>query len=117
MRVKVSASGDYVYPDLVASCDPQFEGEVTDSLLTPVLIVEVLSESTEAQDRGKKFALYRRLESLREYVLISPRRPLVELYVREGSCWWFRAVDDLEASITLASLGMKIRYDVSTPKP
>ena len=49
-----------------------------------MLIIEVLSDSTEQQDRGKKFALYRGIESLREYVLVSSKKPLVEQYVREG---------------------------------
>jgi Uma2 family endonuclease len=108
MRVKVIASGDYVYPDLVVSCDPQFEDEMVDTLLTPVLVLEVLSEFTEAHDRGKKFSLYRRIDTLREYVLISQWRPLVEQYVREGAFWRLRVMDDGEASITLASVGFEI---------
>ncbi len=108
MRVKVSASGDYVYPDVVVSCDPQFEDGTFDNLLTPVLIIEVLSDSTEPHDRGKKFSLYRRIESLREYVLLSQKEPLVERYAREGDFWQFSSVEDLDASLVLASLGMEI---------
>lgn len=81
MRVKVSETGMYTYPDIVAVCgEPRFEDAAVDTLLNPVLIVEVLSESTERHDRGAKFTHYRSLASLREYWLISqtlmPRRTL-----------------------------------------
>src|SRR4051812_40698878 len=70
MRVRVSSTGLYTYPDVVAVCDkPQFADEVTDTLLNPVLVVEVLSPSTEAYDRGRKFDHYKTIESLREYLL------------------------------------------------
>src|SRR5438094_497025 len=66
----------YTYPDLVALCDPpQFEDSEFDTLLNPALIIEVLSKSTEAYDRGKKFTWYRELSSLTEYVLISQEEP------------------------------------------
>lgn len=72
LRVKVTATGLYSYPDVVAVCgEPRFEAEELDTLLNLDVIVEVLSESTEAYDRGKKAAPYRRQESLKEYVLIA----------------------------------------------
>jgi Uma2 family endonuclease len=108
MRVKVSESGDYVYPDVAVSCDPQFEDHWGDILVTPVLIIEVLSDSTEQHDRGKKFSLYRRIETLREYVLISQKEPFVERYVREGEFWQFSSVEDLDAVLVLASVGLEI---------
>ncbi|HYW11904.1 MAG TPA: Uma2 family endonuclease [Longimicrobium sp.] len=83
-RVKVSASGDYLFPDVAVSCDPQFEDRASDNLLNPVLIIEVLSDSTEGYDRRKKFDLYRRIESLREYVLVSQKEPCAERHVRRG---------------------------------
>jgi Uma2 family endonuclease len=108
MRVKISESGDYVYPDVVVSCEPKFEDENFDNLLTPLLIIEVLSDSTEHYDRGKKFGLYRRIESLREYVLISQKEPVIERYLREGEFWQFSTVDGLDASLLLASVGLQI---------
>ncbi|WP_420126055.1 Uma2 family endonuclease [Longimicrobium sp.] len=108
MKVKVGASGRYVYPDLCVSCAPRFEDGNADVLLTPVLIIEVLSESTEKYDRGEKFTHYRRIESLREYVLFSQKECLVERYVRDGDFWQFNSVDDLDASLELTSLGIKI---------
>jgi Uma2 family endonuclease len=79
-----------------------------DVLLNPVLIIEVLSDSTEKYDRGEKFFHYRRVESLREYVLVSQAECLVERYVREGDFWRFTSVDDLEGSLVLASLEVEI---------
>jgi Uma2 family endonuclease len=108
LRVKVSTSGDYVYPDLVVSCNPEFDDEHFDNLLTPVLIIEVLSNSTERHDRGAKFSLYRRIETLREYVLISQTEPRVERHVREGDFWRFSAVEGLDASLALDSVDLEI---------
>jgi Uma2 family endonuclease len=72
MRVKVSETGMYTYPDVVVACGtPAFEDAYVDTLLNPTVIIEVLSPSTEAYDRGEKFAHYRRLPSLREYLLIA----------------------------------------------
>lgn len=106
-RVKVSATTDYLYPDVIVSCDPQFEAEGNDNLLTPVLIVEVLSDSTERRDREKKLLLYKRIETLREYVMIS-QKVLVEQYVRQGDLWPRSQVTDLEGSLVLASVGLEI---------
>lgn len=108
MRVKASSRGDYVYPDVVVACDPQFEDGVFDTLVNPVAIMEVLSDSTESYDRGEKFALYRRIETLREYVLLSQKEVLVEQYVREGDLWHCTTIDDLDGSLALVSLGVEI---------
>jgi Uma2 family endonuclease len=108
MRVKVNASGDYVYPDIAVACEPEFEDDTFDNLLTPVLIIEVLSDSTEKHDREKKFSLYRRIDTLREYVLISQKETLVERYVREGDFWQLSSLEELDASLVLASVGLEI---------
>jgi Uma2 family endonuclease len=89
MRVFVPATGFYTYPDLVVVCgEPEFPGDVFDTLLNPVLIVEILSETTESYDRGKKFMHCRSIESLREYVLISQDEALIEKYVKSGDGFW-----------------------------
>lgn len=89
MRVRIEAANAGKYPDLVALCEvPRFHDERRDLLLNPTLIVEVLSRSTEAYDRGGKFAIYRRLPSLDEYVLVSQDRPLVEVYTRQPNGRW-----------------------------
>jgi Uma2 family endonuclease len=97
MRVKVSPTGAYVYPDVTVACgEPEFEDAHVDTLLNPTLIVEVLSPSTEAYDRGIKFAWYRQLLSVRECLFVSQDRPLVERFVRKGDSWAFTEHSGLE---------------------
>ncbi len=89
MRVKISPTGLYTYPDVTVVCGAaQFEDTQQDTLLNPTLIVEVLSESTEAYDRGGKFAHYRKLASLIEYVLIPQTKPDIEHYIRQPDNRW-----------------------------
>jgi len=89
MRVKVSSTGLYTYPDVVALCgEPRFDDEQKDTLLNPTLIVEVLSSSTEAYDRGGKFGHYRKLTSLAEYVLVSQEEAHIEHYMRQSDNQW-----------------------------
>lgn len=109
MRVKVSETGMYTYPDVIALCGaPAFEDAHVDTLLNPNVIVEVLSASTERYDRGEKFAHYRRLGSLQEYVLVAQDRVRVEHYRRQGEQWLLTEVADLEASLELPTLGCSI---------
>lgn len=101
-RVKVEATGLYTYPDVVVVCgEPQFEEGAEGTLLNPTLLIEVLSPSTEGYDRGTKFAHYRRLESLREYLLVAQDRPRVERHLRRGDVWELSEFDGLEAVLTL----------------
>jgi Uma2 family endonuclease len=107
MRVKVSETGLYAYPDVVVVCgEPQFEDEHRDTLLNPTAIVEVLSPSTEAYDRGEKFAHYQGLGSLREYVLIAQDRYRVEQYVwqQEGQ-WLYSEVRGPGEAVHLPAIG------------
>jgi Uma2 family endonuclease len=106
MRVKVSPTGLYTYPDITVVCgEAQFEDNQQDTLLNPTLIVEVLSESTEAYDRGGKFAHYRKLESLMEYVLIAQTKPHIEHYVRQPDTRWLLAeAERLPDTIHLPSI-------------
>ena len=106
MRLKVQATGLFTYPDLSVVCgDPEFEYDKGDVLVNPDVIVEVLSESTEAYDRGKKFEHYRQIPSLKEYVLIAQDRVSVEVFSRTGADeWTLRAAQDLRASMALDSI-------------
>jgi Uma2 family endonuclease len=105
MRVLVSPTGLYTYPDVTAVCGvPRFEDSEVDTLLNPNLIVEVLSPLTEAYDRGKKFAHYRRLESLREYVMIAQDQVHVERYTRQGDDWLLTELRRLEDTLRLESI-------------
>jgi Uma2 family endonuclease len=89
MRVKVSATGLYTYPDVVALCGKaRFDDDYQDTLLNPTVIVEVLSPSPEAYDRDDKFGHYRKLASLAEYVLISQEKVHIEHYVRQSNNQW-----------------------------
>jgi Uma2 family endonuclease len=110
MRVRVSATGLYTYPDIiVVSDEPQFLDETRDTLLNPSLIVEVLSPSTEAYDRGRKFEHYRSVESLSEYLLVSAERVSAELYTRQpDGRWMLTAASRLEDSLDLQSAGVHL---------
>lgn len=110
MRVLVSAAGLYTYPDVSVACgEPEFSDSKGDVLLNPLVIVEVLSDSTEAYDRGAKFALYQRLASLQEYVLVSQNTPQVETYVRQaGGTWLYSRVDAFDGEIVLETLACRL---------
>lgn len=87
MRVKIETG--YVYPDIAISCgDAKFEDNAFDTLINPVVIMEILSESTEAFDRGKKFAYYRTISTLQEYLLVSQDEYHVEQYIRREYGKW-----------------------------
>ncbi len=105
MRVKVIATGLYSYPDVVAVCgEMHFDDAQRDTLANPDVIVEVLSPSTEAYDRGEKFAHYRRLSSLTEYVLIAQDKVRVERYLRQAAGWVLTEMSDLDSRLTLVSI-------------
>lgn len=121
MRVKAAEARSYHYPDIVVVCGvPQFEDEQVDTLLNPTLLIEVLSPSTEAYDRGSKFAHYRKIASLREYLLVAQDQPNIERYVRQGeAAWVLTEAEGLEASMSLESvdctLSLREVYDKVLP--
>jgi Uma2 family endonuclease len=109
LRVLVHPSGLYTYPDVVAVCGvPEYMDDEHDTLLNPTLIVEVLSPSTESYDRGSKFAQYRRLPSLREYILVSQNLVVVECFTRQGDQWILTILDKRSSVVSLASVGCDI---------
>lgn len=110
MRVRVHATGLHTYPDVVVVCGvPQFLDERRDTLLNPSLLVEVLSPSTEAYDRGRKSEHYRSIESLREYLLVASDHVHAELYTRQpDGPWLFTSADRLEDSLDLQSIGCRL---------
>jgi Uma2 family endonuclease len=125
LRLCVGPTGLYTYPDVMVVCgEPEFlDGEV-DTLLNPTLIVEVLSPSTELYDRGAKFGHYRRLASLKEYVLIAQNQVLVERFVRQGDDWLLSTQNQFTDSLRLASIDCYLtlreiysRVDFSEKKP
>lgn len=111
MRVKVSSTGLYTYPDVVIVCgEPRFEDAEVDTLLNPTVLFEVLSETTENYDRGKKFEHYRTLPSLQEYVLVAQDKCHVEQFTRQpDNRWILWETDDLEAVLKLPSIGCDLK--------
>lgn len=106
LKVRMPDSRKFFYPDVVVVCgEPQFHDDRKDIILNPVLVIEILSPSTEAFDRGAKFRAYRTIESLKEYMLIAQDSPSVEQYVKDGDGNWklIEAVG-LESSLALPSI-------------
>ncbi len=118
LRLLIKVTGLFTYPDLTVVCgEPQFAYDQGDVLLNPIVIVEVLSESTEAYDRGKKFEHYRTIASLQQYVLIAQDRVSVECFTRggqgEGSSndWTLHATQDLASSMSLQSIDCVLQLE------
>jgi Uma2 family endonuclease len=110
MRVKIKKIGKYTYPNVVVTCGKEiFEDTYVDTLLNPVVICEILSDSTEAYDRGKKFQHYQFIESLAEYILITQDAVRVEQYVRQNDKTWvydgYQNIDDI---VKLESVGCEL---------
>ena len=109
MRVSIEATGLYTYPDVSVVCgEPRFQDSEVDTLLNPTVIIEVLSPTTAAYDRGDKFRHYRRIDSLREFVLISQDRIMVERYTRRGNDWVLSDLTDPDQVLKLESIGCQI---------
>jgi Uma2 family endonuclease len=110
-RVCVTPSGLYTYPDVVIVCgEPLFADDKPDTLLNPTVIIEVLSESTEAYDRGKKFEIYRSLKSLAEYVMISSLCVRAERYTRQADATWnYSEKTFSEETVDLKSIDCHLR--------
>ena len=106
MRVRTSPAVSYFYPDVVIVCgEPRFEDDTFDTLLNPIVVIEVLSPSTAAYDRGEKFEHYKQLASLQEYILISQDRVRVERYYRQETQWNCNTFQHLEDMLPLTSIG------------
>jgi Uma2 family endonuclease len=110
MRVKVTATGLYTYPDVVVVCgEPSFEDGYVDTLLNPTLLVEVLSPSTERYDRIAKSSYYRTLESLAEHLLVAQDEVRLEQYVKQPNGQWLLfECTSLDNVVELASIGCSL---------
>ena len=109
MKLRVEAADAFFYPDVFVTCDAR---DTSESLAKrhPSLICEVLSESTEAYDRGGKFAAYRTLDCLNEYLLIDSRRRSVEVFRRQPDGWLLAPVAP-DGQLELMSLGFRCTVD------
>lgn len=106
VKVQVEPGQKYFYPDVVVTCDERDDD--TQFVQFPCLIIEVLSPSTEAIDRGVKFARYRQFTSLQEYVLVQADRYHVEVFRRNDRGQWVLSEYNLEDSLFLESIGVEI---------
>ncbi|MEC4803393.1 MAG: Uma2 family endonuclease [Jaaginema sp. PMC 1079.18] len=109
-KVGISEAGPFTYPDTSVSCDER-DRTATEFIQFPCLIVEVLSPSTEAYDRGKKFELYRQLESLQEYVLLGSETKTVEVFRREANRFWSFIAYAEGDEVEFASVSLTISID------
>ena len=109
MRVKTTPIVSYFYPDIVVFCgEPEFEDDAFDTLLNPIIIIEVLSPSTEAYDRKEKFEYYQQILTLKEYILVSQDKVHLEHYRKQDRGWTMQVLDALQDSLTLSSIGCKL---------
>ena len=106
MKVRVTATGLFTYPDVVILCgEPRFNDQQKDVLLNPRVIIEVLSDSTEAYDRGKKFDHYRSIESLSDYLLVAQDQPEIDKFVRQpDQQWLYSPTKGIEARVEIESV-------------
>lgn len=107
MKLRIDAASAFFYPDVMVTCDPRDHSAET-AIMHPCLVVEVLSDSTAAFDRGRKFAAYRQLESLREYLLVDIEARRLELYRREGAHWLLLETQSRETPLQLESVGVSL---------
>ena len=112
MRIKVEATGLYSYPDVSVVCgQARFEDERENSLLNPVVLVEILSDSTEAWDRGRKFEHCRTIPSLMHYLLVSQHAVLMELFTRRSGGSWLLHESRAGGLVQLAAIEVDLAVD------
>jgi Uma2 family endonuclease len=112
LRVRVVATDLSTYPDLSVVCGKlETAPDDDDAVVNPVVLVEILSDTTEAYDRGEKFAHYRRLASLREYVLVSQRAQRIEVFRRAAGRSWEYLESGPGETVRLESLGIELSVD------
>ncbi len=111
MRVCISPTGRYTYPDLSVACEkPQFLDNTLDTLLNPTVLIEVLSPSTKDCDRGGKFVAYRTIASLRECFTVDPDRIFIEQWVRqEDGRWILSEHTTISRSLRFESVGVEVQ--------
>jgi Uma2 family endonuclease len=122
MRVGILGGEHYVYPDLVVTCgQEEFEDAELDILLNPLVVIEVLSDSTEAYDRGEKFRLYQTIPSLREYILVSQSPRRLEIYRKQpDGSWLYQSspfappplrIESIDCTLTFEDVYLKVEEE------
>jgi Uma2 family endonuclease len=111
LRVRVESTDRSTYPDVTVVCGKDLRAsDDADAITNPIVIVEVLSPTTERADRGEKFAHYQRLPSLQEYVLVSQDGPRIEVFRRQGASWLL-TISEAGAQVSLASIDATLSVD------
>ncbi len=111
MRVKIEATGLQTYPDVLIVCGKiEFADDSRDCVLNPAVVIEVLSDSTQGYDRGKKFLNYQKIASLNEYILAEQDEPICTRYVRapDGFTWLRTTFEGLDTSLTIETVSATI---------
>jgi len=110
LKIQIQGERRFVYPDMSVICgEPETSEYYKDALTNPIVIAEVLSDSTANYDRGEKFFLYRKIETLQEYILIEQDAPVIEVYTHnKGNLWRINRVSGVENSLTLQSFEIEI---------
>jgi Uma2 family endonuclease len=127
LRIRVSPEGLYTYPDVYVICgQPEFTDAKVDTLINPTVIIEVLSPSTEAYDRGLKWLQYRTIESLQEYVLVSQGEARVEVFRRQPEGKWILSdfagpdavckLETVDCGIPLSAIYHGVTFKESPPR-
>jgi Uma2 family endonuclease len=113
MRLKIPKTGLYTYPDVSIVCGlPQFDDSKQDTLLNPIIVIEILSPSTERYDRGKKFQNYRTIATLQEYVLVSQDEYHIEHYTNQNNGnWLLITYDGRDTTVTLKTVDCTLLLD------
>lgn len=111
--LRVQATGLFTYPDVLITCgEEKLLDKYKDTLLNPMCIIEVLSESTEKYDRGEKFLYYQRIDSLKEYILVSQEMILVESYQKQdNNKWLYQKYDSPSEDLDINSVQVKIKLE------
>ena len=109
IRVLIAAFGFYTYPDITVTCGAtQFAENQTDTIINPIVVIEVLSPSTKNYDRGQKFQFYRSIPTLKEYVVIEQDFPYIEYHFRQEKTWILTEIKSIEDTLSLQSIDIQI---------
>ncbi len=112
MRVSIDSKNHYTYPDVSLICgERKFLDKNNDTLLNPSVIIEVLSESTENYDRGKKFESYRKIPSLQEYILVASDRKKIEIFTKSNEGRWYLSESGPSNTIEISSINVQLSLD------
>jgi Uma2 family endonuclease len=109
VRLYVEKSRLYTYPDVIVVCGKiEVDPRQKDTVMNPSVIFEIWSDSTRDYDRGEKFAMYRKIPSLQEYVMIDQGRPYIEHYRRDGHFWVLETIEGIKGNLNLRSIDVEI---------